>query len=317
MDDLKNKESYLQSLIKEESNGKSNRIQCRGILANSKKRIKNICNSLSIPTNKYDPKKTVISIICYLRDKQKVDRILYSDISNYLYSLEEEARGIFTSNIDTLLNYVIDDDVFNIENFNCEFENLDDCKKLIIKIYDHSNLVNNQIENYKNIIASNLNEIRTSFEKQIEQKQENFNKQIKDTEKEYVAILGIFAAIVFAFTGVFTFSTSIFENINQGSMYRIVFIILLIALIFSNLIFGLFYWIEHIVNKKSKNEDKKDTKSKHDKVFIFSNTILLFLMLFVFFLWKCGFIENRNHNINNSNSNQIIIEDVTQNKEYI
>ena len=40
-------------------------------------------------------------------------------------------------------------------------------------------------------------------------------------QREYISILGIFAAVVLAFTGGIAFSTSVLKNINTVSVYRI------------------------------------------------------------------------------------------------
>ena len=126
-------------------------------------------------TQKYDPQKTVENIASYITSTNKLDRILYSEISNYVYSLEMSQRGVFATNLEKLLLYSLDDN--NLVS--------DDCKKMIVKIYDHFQLALHQIENVNNIFADS-----------IEEAKENLQKQIKGVEKEYISILGIFASIV-------------------------------------------------------------------------------------------------------------------------
>lgn len=155
---------------------------------NTKRQINGICRALTLETQKYDPKKTVRNIESYILLSNKLDRILYSEISNYAYALEMSERGIFATNLEKLLLYSLDDK--NDVN--------DDCKKMIVKIYDHFQLALHQIENVNNIFANS-----------IEEAKENLQKQIKGVEKEYISILGIFAAIVLAFVGGITFSTSV------------------------------------------------------------------------------------------------------------
>ena len=55
---------------------------------NTKRKINGICKALSLNTQKYDPQKTVENISAYITSTNKLDRILYSEISNYVYSLE-------------------------------------------------------------------------------------------------------------------------------------------------------------------------------------------------------------------------------------
>ena len=85
----------------------------------------------------------------------------------------------------------------------------EDSKRIIIKIYDHFQLALHQIENVNNIFASS-----------IEEAKENLKKEIKGVEKEYISILGIFAAIVLAFVGGITFSTSVLQNISSVSVWK-------------------------------------------------------------------------------------------------
>ena len=92
---------------------------------NTKRKINGICKALSMNTQKYDPQKTVENISAYITSTNKLDRILYSEISNYVYSLEMPERGIFATNLEKLLLYSLDDNNGVSE----------DCKKMIVKIY--------------------------------------------------------------------------------------------------------------------------------------------------------------------------------------
>lgn len=65
---------------------------------NTKRKINGICKALSMNTQKYDPQKTVENIASYITSTNKLDRILYSEISNYVYSLEMSQRGVFVVN---------------------------------------------------------------------------------------------------------------------------------------------------------------------------------------------------------------------------
>jgi len=91
---------------------------------NTKRKINGICKALSLNTQKYDPQKTVENIASYISSSNKLDRILYSEISNYVYSLEMSERGILATNLEKLLLYSLDDN--NVIK--------DDCKKIIVKI---------------------------------------------------------------------------------------------------------------------------------------------------------------------------------------
>lgn len=198
---------------------------------NTKRKINRICKALSMNTQKYDSQKTVENISAYITSTNKLDRILYSEISNYVYSLEMPERGIFATNLEKLLLYSLDDNNGVSE----------DCKKMIVKIYDHFQLALHQIENVNNIFADS-----------IEEAKENLQKQIKGVEKEYISILGIFAAIVLAFVGGITFSTSVLQNISAVSVFRLLLVVDFLAFVLINVIYILVKFIFTINEKNAK-----------------------------------------------------------------
>ena len=198
---------------------------------NTKRKINAICKALTLETQKYAPQKTVENIDAYISSPNKLDRILYSEISSFVFSLEMEERGVFATNLEKLLLYSLDD------NNNVS----EDSKRIIIKIYDHFQLALHQIENVNNIFASS-----------IEEAKENLKKEIKGVEKEYISILGIFSAIVLAFVGGITFSTSVLQNISSVSVFRLLLIVDFLAFVLINIIYILVKFIFTINEKDAK-----------------------------------------------------------------
>ncbi|GFI11016.1 hypothetical protein IMSAGC007_03488 [Lachnospiraceae bacterium] len=198
---------------------------------NTKRKINTICRALTLETQKYDPQKTIENINTYIMSPNKLDRILYSEISNYVFSLEMTQRGVFATNLEKLLLYSLDEKNNIVE----------DSKKLIVKIYDHFQLALHQIENVNNIFANS-----------IEEAKENLQKEIKSVEKEYISILGIFAAIVLTFVGGITFSTSVLQNISAVSVFRLLLVIDFLAFILINVIYILVKFIFTINEKNAK-----------------------------------------------------------------
>ncbi len=82
----------------------------------------------------------------------------------------------------------------------------------------------------------------------------------KDMQKDYITILGIFAAIILAFTGQFAFSSSILENIGSSTAYRLVLIALIIGLVFFSLIWVLIDFIREICGKDISTQPKRKWK---------------------------------------------------------
>lgn len=198
---------------------------------NTKRRIKGICRALTIKTNKYEPQRTVESINKYISSTNKLDRILYSEISSFIFSKEPSTRGVFVTNLEKLLLFSLDKDN----------DVAVDAQRIIVKIYDHVQLALYQIENTNNIFADSIDEAK-----------ENLHKQIKGVEKEYITILGIFASIVLTFVGGITFSTSVLQNISTVSIFRLLLTVDFLAFVLINTIYVLVKCI-FAINDKSTN----------------------------------------------------------------
>lgn len=228
--------------------------------SNTKRKINGICEALSKEKGEYDPTRTVESITRYIEYKDKIDRILYSEISSYIFSLDMNARGVFATNIENLMLYAL-----NLEEKDID----DDCRKIIIKIYDHSQLALNQIENVRNILGAGIEEARLDLK-----------KEIKGIEKEYISILGIFASIVLAFVGGITFSSSVLQNIGKVSIYRLLMVIILLALVLVNVIWMLIRFIAQI--------NDKDIQMFSIRVF---NRICLLIFIVIIGAWMLNMQE--------------------------
>ena len=124
-------------------------------------------------------------------------------------------------------------------------------------------------------------------------------KKIQDLQKEYVAILGIFASIVLSFTAGIAFTSSVFENIHKASIYRTMMISLIVGIVFANSIWGLFYFINKIVH----NPEKQSLKPLW-----ITNGILIGLIVCVSIAWLLGAVEWRNNWVDNRSAYEPIAQ---------
>lgn len=240
-------------------------------LENTRFLMKRLCQSLASEPNEFGLEKTVALITDFIGDKDRyLDRFLYSELSMQLFDFDVKKRDKFFSNIATLLeNFatVVDEET--------EDEDLKSIEKMIIKIYDHTHLVEHQIGMIERSVESGKKSI-----------QEANQKELKSIQKDYIAILSVFSAVVLAFSGGLTFSASVLENISAVSMYRLVFIALLIGIVLLNLFFGLFYHIKDIIGLEHRF-----------RPLILVNAVFLLFMFITFVFWNCGVIEKRNERI--------------------
>lgn len=220
-------------------------------LKESKRRLGGVCSSLLIDTAVYEPKKTVNSINAYIAEIEKVDRLLYSVISGFIVGLDEKDRGIFSTNVDKLLQYVLDE-ANSVE---------EDTRKICIKLYDHFQLNIIQIES-ASVITKDA--IANAMKDEVQES----HKEIKGIQKEYITILGIFAAIMLAFVGAFTFSTSVLSNLGKVDALELVMVALVIGLVFVLLISILIEFLREINDKVIEDEKGKRKWSSKSKIAI-------------------------------------------------
>lgn len=113
-------------------------------------------------------------------------------------------------------------------------------------------------------------------------------EDVRSAQKEHIAILGIFAAVVLAFTGGIAFSTSVLENLHVSSVYRVVLVSLIIGMVLINILYGLFYYVDRLVNN---NDERKITP------LLISNIVFVMLMVATVCAWCGGWVEVRNDRI--------------------
>lgn len=133
--------------------------------------------------------------------------------------------------------------------------------------------------------------------KNAEESQKRVEKELASQQREYIAILGIFAAVVLAFTAGIAFSTSVLENISGVSIYRIAGITLLIGMVLTNILFGLFYYIDRLVNQR---------ENQRIKPLWLTNAIFIFLLIVTLIAWSMGVVETRNNRIGDRVESSII-----------
>lgn len=197
-------------------------------------------------------------------------RHYYSDIFAWLTLIEGDPS---IGNLDVLAqNMQAIKDGYTSMNKD-ERNNPIDISKEIIKLYDHTNLDISRINYTKRISGETLSELTKAksvineLQNQLKESEQERTKateylnseslklkdEVRDGQKkmqnEYITILGIFAAIVLAFTGGMSFSSSVLENIHKASLYRLLGISLILGFILFNLVWLLIDFLRDINGK--------------------------------------------------------------------
>lgn len=166
----------------------------------------------------------------------------------------------------------------------------DDFKKCFDKLYDHVTLEILQINYMRGIEnkgdannATTMKELRgaMSLAKTASDNADKATGKLNGMQKDYITILGIFAAIILAFVSGLAFSTSTLNNIDKASIYRLVVVVSLIAIFIVNILNFLFSFIMQI------HYGKDDKYSKFNPVNCF-NIVMLIIILLTALAWYFG-----------------------------
>lgn len=171
-----------------------------------------------------------------------------------------------------------------------------DISDKIRKLYDHLSLDiarmgYSDANDWRLLQEETVSDIKSQLESQIDASKvidkqlEQVNGKLERSQREYIAILGIFASIVLAFTGGIAFSSSVIENLHKASIYRIFAVSLIIGLVLVNVLFGLFYYLDRLTSLTGK---------KKIVPLVIANTVILGLLLFTILGWTFNVVEKRN-----------------------
>lgn len=165
-------------------------------------RMDGICRSLLVQNNEFEIEEVFQDLCDYI---SIYSRILYAPISNMIYDVYESHEdpneidniiGNMVSNVDALREYAYHKDEGDISK---------DAKKVVIKIWDHINLANQQ---YKRLKESE-DEYKKRFDRIFAPIKESITK---DMSAQLLSMVGIFTALAFLVFGGITSLGNIFSN---------------------------------------------------------------------------------------------------------
>lgn len=152
----------------------------------------------------------------------------------------------------------------------------EDLLKSLNKLEDHINLDISRIT-YTKKITEEIEEKNRATNSNLK----TINKKAENMQREHVTILGIFSSIVITFVAGMVFSSSVLNNIDKVSIYRLVFIMTLIALMIFNLVYLLLDFIAKINNQRIFIE----SQGKKPTIIESLNMVLVIILSLDFVLW--------------------------------
>ena len=196
-------------------------------LSEIKSKTNDICANLCVSTKTYNPKISVEDIKMLVEMAKPIGRIQYSEISACIFGLDGKKLSIFLTNLDKLLIYALEKSSVD-----------DDVKDFVLRLNDHAQLVIHQVENSQKILTKGLKKTL-----------DETKSELKNVQKEYTTILGIFSSVVLTFVGSLIFTSSVLANIHHASVYRLVFVISIIAIVVVDAIMMLIKFLYDINGK--------------------------------------------------------------------
>lgn len=255
----------------------------------------------------FDPDKTIGVMISEIVDIYKNDfRHQYHIIAQYISKLF--ASGSLNSDdVDELAaagcaNFLYCLDIIAEWKTINEKKYFAKCKAKVLKIYDHlklelhraliikrqeeaSNELLKEIEEIRNTASALQKEIEettntaSSLKKDLEsaieksQKIESSIRKFEKTDINFITTLGIFTGIVMAFSGVFSFSSSIFNNFESVSIIKLLIVIWGMAWFLGMVIYILIYAISKLTDRnvfskcyRSGQSECKECKANKDNI---------------------------------------------------
>lgn len=273
-----------------------------------------ICTKLT--EEDFDAAYTAALIMIYVSE---YDRILYSAISNSLFTMYERKKYDLSAlpddtNADELCRFAYLNDFPDqlsqkVSEIDDSFSDLVDaalCKKIIFKINDHVHLVDQQIghlklsnEEYRakfnehiNPILAQVNNAQESLNNKVENAQEELSKKVveanEDIEKfakEYnaqiISLLGIFTAIAFMVFGAVSEFNNIFSQISRISILKLMILGSVWGICLINLLFIFLFCVGRMtdLNFRSAKKDPHASIFQKYPVVWWSNFIVVSILL--------------------------------------
>lgn len=224
---------------------------------------------LQTPNNEFD--EQVENTYLEFKKITRRERILYSEITNRIYEIDDKEVGTILSNAEKLVDYAdvnMKDDADDIR-----------CYRMICKFWDHCNLAYNQ----KNLNKNTQESLKKNFESYIEPYISDLKENEKEMQTQYITILGIFASIVLAFTGGLTFSASVLNNIHHASVYKLIIIACVVGLVFMFMMWLLMDFIRSIHGQSGR---------KYWGIIAFSVTLIIIALAAFYCYSKDNKIDN-------------------------
>lgn len=160
----------------------------------------------------------------------KIDRHMYSSISDHIDSIEDDAVDILIDKLSLIDEYAKYNQINKKEN---------KCLRSFLKLYDHIKLEAKRSMRYRHMeqMFTSFSNEKKEASKMIEEAQETVKEakdQTKHLSQQLIAILGIFAGIIVTFSFSITTIGEALANLTDINAFRMLFVVFALGVVFVN-----------------------------------------------------------------------------------
>lgn len=253
----------------EKRNHKGNEEKKISTLLKMDDEIESICNMLVKASDRFND-ESINEVICKVEEYiKKHDRIMYSTISNYIYSLSDEMRETFSINLERLVEKALDfDDEIYKRNRN-----------ILLKIRDHVHLALCQFgalkdddSEFSRKFNNSIIPVKADVEKQLGEFTKTMNSQL-------ISLVGIFTAMSFLVFGGINALDNIFQGVRSIPILQVMIVGTIWGICITNLVFIFMFFISKMTGLPIKSNLSKEAKlvEKYPLI-LWSNLILIIIL---------------------------------------
>lgn len=241
--------------------------------------VKLFIEHLQIRHDQFDRVKAFEELYEYII---RYDRILYSPISNIIYSfyeddMDNDIMGTLMSNLDELVMYANNPQIIaDIKIALPQDQNkkvVDDTRKAVFKIWDHVNLANQQYKVLKQTDA----EYTEKFKKRISTYKEEMTK---DMNAQLLTLVSIFTALAFLVFGGISSLDNAF-SVSGVPLLKLICSGLIWGLCILNLIFVFLFCVGKMTKMNFKSKDEPDATIFQKYPIVWWSDLLLASLLII------------------------------------
>ncbi|RHT38693.1 hypothetical protein DW779_13585 [Clostridium sp. AM30-24] len=238
--------------------------------------VDDLCDRLTKDSKDFDAKLFFDTLHDYI---QQEDRLLYTNITNYIFSLDnEETFGIMQTNLDHVINYMYSDRFRSEHVWKPEYKNqrnpYERTKRTALKLWDHMNLAKRQMALFKLQDAD--------YTKVVDEKMQSAEGRLsKEMNGQLISLVSIFTALSFILFGGISSLDNIFAGAKDIPVTKLMIVGTIWSFCIMNLVFVFMFFIAKMtgLNIKSTSDVNANLVQKYPLIW-WCNLVLIAVLMF-------------------------------------